>query len=50
MAATAQGPAMTTAEVRAWKAFCGSLGHPVLDPDGHCDCGQTIIDELRRVG
>lgn len=40
---------MTTEEVRAWKVFCGTLGHPVTDADGHCDCGQTIIDELRRM-
>ena len=41
---------MTTEEVRAWKAFCASVGHPVTeaDGDGHCDCGQTIIDEARR--
>lgn len=39
---------MTVEEVRAWKAFCASLGHPVTDPDGHCDCGQTVIDDARQ--
>lgn len=39
---------MTTEEVREWKRFCESLGHPVTEPDGHCDCGQTIIEQARR--